>query len=86
MLTHLLNDYEQLRPQISRTLTVNQWAAYLSFSYNEGVGKADNLIGNINSGNDTALAAQWRKYVYAGGVVNQNLVERREKELALWFS
>jgi len=86
MLTHLLNDYEQLRPQITRSLNVNQWAAYLSFSYNEGVGNADNLIGNINSGNDTALAAQWRRYVYAGGVVNQNLVERREKELALWFS
>ena len=86
MLSHLMGDYDILRPQVTRVLNTNQWAAYLSFSYNEGVGSADNLLGNINSHNDTALATQWRKYIYAGGVVNQDLVERREKELALWFS
>jgi len=86
MLTHLLHDYEILKGQITRPLSVAQWAAYLSFSYNEGIGNADNLIDNINSHNDTALKTQWRKYIYAGGVVNQDLVERREKELALWFS
>lgn len=86
MLTHLLSDYNTLRPQVTRALTTNQWAAYLSFSYNEGTGNADNLLPNINAGNNTALAAQWRKYIYAGGAVNQDLVERREKELALWFS
>jgi len=86
MLTHLLSDYNTLKPQVTRPLNVNQWAAYLSFSYNEGTGRADNLLPNINAGNDTALAAQWRKYIYAGGVINQGLVERREKELALWFS
>lgn len=85
-LVHLFNDYDTLRPQVKRPLTVNQWTAYLSFSYNEGVGNADNLLGNINSGNDTALATQWRKYIYAGGMVNQDLVDRREKELLLWFS
>lgn len=86
MLTHLLHDYEILKGQVTRSLSVAQWAAYLSFSYNEGIGNADNLIDNINSHNDTALKTQWRKYIYAGGVVNQDLVERREKELALWFS
>jgi GH24 family phage-related lysozyme (muramidase) len=86
MLVHLMNDYDVLRPQVQRPLSTNQWTAYLSFSYSVGVGNADNLLVNINSGNDTALAAQWRKYIYAGGVVNQNLVQRREKELALWFT
>ncbi len=86
MLTHLLTDYNTLSPQVTRSLGVNQWTGYLSFSYNEGVGRAVNLLANINSYNDTALAAQWRKYIYAGGIVNQDLVERREKELALWFS
>lgn len=86
MLTHLLQDYEILKGQVTRSLNVNQWTAYLSFSYNEGVGNADNLIDNINSHNDTALKTQWRKYIYAGGVVNDDLVERREKELDLWFS
>lgn len=86
MLAHLLGDYDTLKPQVTRSLTTNQWAAYLSFAYNEGVGNADNLLTNINSGDNLALAMQWRKYVYAGGVVNQDLVYRREKELALWFS
>lgn len=86
MLTHLLYDYDLLKAKITRQLSVSQWAAYLSFSYNAGVGNAYNLVPNINSGNDTALAAQWRKYIYAGGVVNDDLVERREKELRLWFS
>jgi GH24 family phage-related lysozyme (muramidase) len=65
---------------------VPQWAALLSFSYNEGIGRAYNLLDNINSGDDNALAAQMRKYIYAGGVVNDNLVERREKEINLWNS
>jgi lysozyme len=86
MLTHLLRDYNTLKPQVKRQLSINQWAAYLSFSYNEGTGNADNLLPNINAGNDTALATQWRKYIYAGGAVSQNLIERREKELVLWFS
>lgn len=86
MLSHLLADYEKLKVRVTRTLNVDQWAAYLSFSYNEGIGRAYNLLANINSGNDAALAAQWRKYIYAGGVVNEDLVDRREKELALWFS
>lgn len=86
MLTHLMRDYDILKPQVTRTLNTNQWAAYLSFSYNEGVGNADNLLKNINSGDNTALATQWRKYIYAGDVVNQDLIDRREKELSLWFS
>lgn len=86
MLSHLMRDYSTLKPKVTRQLRVNQWTAYLSFSYNEGVGRADNLLLNINSGNDTALATQWRKYIYAGGTINQNLIDRREKELELWFS
>lgn len=86
MVSHFLNDYAILKDQVTRQLTINQWTAFLSFSYNEGVGRADNLIDNINSHNDQALATQWRKYNIAGGQVSQVLIDRREKELALWFS
>jgi len=86
MVDHLLNDYADLKNRVTRKLNVNQWAAYLSFSYNEGVGRAYNLLANINSGNDAALEIQWKKYIYAGGVVNQDLVERRDKEWDLWVS
>lgn len=86
MLTYLLNDYSLLSTRITRSLTVSQWVALLSFSYNEGVGGAYNLVPLINSGDDGALATKWRKYIYSGGVVNDDLVERREKELSLWNS
>jgi lysozyme len=80
----LTRDYGYLAPMISRKLTVNQWAALLSFSYNLGPGNADNLVPNINSGNDAALETQWKKYVYAGGKINSVLVDRRNKEWRLW--
>lgn len=86
MVAYLLRDYATLSGKITRDLTVSQWTAYLSFSYNEGIGNALNLVENINSGNDKALETQWNKYIYAGGVINDNLIERRKKEFALWNS
>ena len=86
MVAYLLADYSTLKKRITRTLTVNQWAALLSFSYNLGIGNALNLLANINSGNDQALGVQWNKYIYAGGQVNDDLVDRRAKEWSLWIS
>lgn len=86
MLTHLLADYVKLSARITRVLTVNQWAALLSFSYNLGDGNAYNLVPLINAGDDTALETKWAKYVYAGGVVNPDLVVRRGREWRLWVS
>jgi len=86
MLSHLMVDYEKLLPRISVSLNAYQWAALLSFSYNLGIGSALNLVPVINSGDNDALRTKWAKYVYAGGQVVQDLVERREKELVLWNS
>jgi lysozyme len=86
MLTYLLADYVKLSGRISRILTISQWVALLSFSYNLGVGNAYNLVPLINSGDDNALGVKWMNYVYAGGVVNADLVERRKKEINLWNS
>lgn len=86
MIQHLQKDFSYLFPLVKRQLNPNQWAALLSFSYNLGPGNADNLLPNINSGNDAALFTQWRKYNKAGGVVNENLKQRREKEIALWLT
>lgn len=86
MLSYLLADYATLSNKITRTLTVNQWAALLSFSYNLGIGDALKLVPVINSGDDKALGDKWSKYVYAGGSINQDLVNRRNKELILWNS
>lgn len=86
MLTYLLNDYATLRNKITRSLTVHQWVALLSFSYNLGIGDALKLVPLINAGDDNALGDKWNQYVYAGGAVNDNLVIRRAKEWGLWVS
>lgn len=86
MVAHLMSDYATLKPRVTRSLSVSKWAALLSFSYNLGSGNAFNLVPIINSGDDTALGAKWKQYVYASGSVNSDLVERRQKEWALWNS
>jgi lysozyme len=86
MRDHITTDYTYLRPLVTRPLKPHQWAAYLSFAYNLGDGNADNLIENINSGDDAALEIQWKKYVKAGGRVSDDLVARRAKEWELWVS
>lgn len=82
---HVQADYNYLSRLITVSLNANQWAALLSFSYNEGQGNADNLVANINAEDWDALGVQWKKYVYyhdAAGVahVSQDLVDRRAAE------
>lgn len=86
MQAYFNNDLMELLPLVKVQLKPNQWAAFLSFSYNLGRGNADNLLPNINARDNAALEVQWKKYVLAGGVRNENLVARREKEWQLWIS
>lgn len=86
MVSYFLHDYDLLKPKVKRTLTVSQWVALLDFSYNLGIGNAYDMVPYINAGDDNALQTQWMRYVHAGGVVSQDLVTRRHKELDLWFS
>lgn len=86
---HSQSDFNYLNQLITRPLTGNQWAAYLSFSYQEGTGNADNLAGEINSGDNQALAARWRLYNKvrdANGILQYDAgtAARREKELQIW--
>lgn len=89
MLDHFNADYNTLAPQISRVLAPYQWAALLSFSYNEGSGYADNLIPNINSGSDNDLRNQWMLYNKVRDannnlVYSQTLADRRAREWEIW--
>jgi lysozyme len=85
---HASADYATLQPQITRNLSLDQWAALLSFAYEEGSGNpgAGALVNDINAGNDSVLEQHWKEYVYAGGVVNSDIVTRRNSEWALWIS
>lgn len=84
MIAYLMADYNTLGKKLTRSLSVNQWVALLSFSYNLGIGNGLEIVKYINADNDSVLGTQWNKYVYAGGVVNSNLVARRKKEWSLW--
>lgn len=95
LIDHVQKDYEYLSQLIQTPLTANQWAAYLSFSYNVGQGNADNLIGytnvqdlmgNINARKFTSLEDQWKSYIYVDGQRSDNLVKRRAAEWELWSS
>jgi GH24 family phage-related lysozyme (muramidase) len=83
-INHVMSDYEYLRPLIKVDLDANQWAAFLSFSYNLGRYNADNLIANINAQDWYELQDQWNEYIYAGGQISSYLVQRREKEWSLF--
>lgn len=83
-LATVADNYRQAAPMITRRLNGHQWAAFMSLLYNLGPGRAGTFAPYINSYDDTGLFSKMRAYVYAGGVRNQGLVNRREKEIALW--
>lgn len=86
MVDYLQNAYNILAPQLTVQLTGNQWVALLDFAFNEGIGAAQKLIPDINSGDSSAVIAHLKQYVYAGGSINSGLVTRRDAEAKLWVS
>lgn len=85
-ISYAMSDMDDLLRRITRNLNANQWAAYLLFAYNLGIGNAYNLVAEINAGDDTVLEREWKRYVYSGGEIDQALVNRRMKEWELWNS
>lgn len=79
--SHIFGDFSILMKLVHLPLKPNQWASLLSFSYNEGIGSAIKLIPDMGTDN---FDSHVRQYVYAGGVFNQDLKDRREIELKIW--
>lgn len=67
---------------ITVPLTQAQHDALVSFVYNVGVYafKSGSVPSRINAGNFSDAAATMKRYIYAGGSVNQALVDRRKSE------
>ncbi|KAF8959137.1 lysozyme-like domain-containing protein [Flammula alnicola] len=69
-------------------LNDNQYGALSSWAFNEGCGNAggSTLIARLNAGEDpnTVAAQELPKWVFAGGVVLQGLVNRRAAEVQLF--
>lgn len=69
-------------------LTPNQYAALYDFAYNEGCGafQGSTLLRYINEGDLSDADNQFASWVYAGGQVNQGLVNRRQIEAQLFLT
>lgn len=83
MLAQSLGRYNtQMMRYVKVPLQPHQQAAFLSFTYNVGVGSfsRSTLLKELNKGNYNQACAELRKWVYAGGKKVQGLVNRREDE------
>lgn len=67
-------------------LTQGQFDALVSFTFNLGQGALmrSTLLRLLNSGDYANAAAQFKKWVYAGGTKLPGLVARREEERSLF--
>jgi len=70
-------------------LTQNQFDALVSFVFNIGTGKAgfagSTLLKKLNLGLYEEIPAQMRRWVRDNGRIVEGLINRREKEIALWL-
>jgi lysozyme len=89
LLQEAAQDFEYVKSLVRVKLTDNQLLALSSFAYN--IGKAafadSTLLELLNSGADiSTVAAQFDKWVYSGGVINNGLKSRRKAEKTLFLS
>ena len=79
---------DNVKRLVKVALTQNQFDALVSFEFNVGYGMFANstLLRLLNSGNYTASANQFSRWVYAGDKVLEGLVKRRNAEKELFLS
>lgn len=78
----------EMSKHIKVPLSAEEHAAYLSFTYNVGVGnfKSSTLLKLLNKGQRTEACEQLTRWVFAKGRKLRGLVNRREDEKALCLS
>lgn len=69
-------------------ITDNQFSALVSLTYNIGIGnlRSSTLLKKLNKRDYKGAAAEFDRWVYAGGKVLNGLVERRKKEKQLFLT
>ena len=65
----------------------NQFAALVSFTYNVGAGnlKRSTLLKRVNAGRHNEAAAEFLKWIRAGGRILKGLIRRRASERLLYL-
>lgn len=68
------------------TLTDNQFAALVSFVFNEGptAFAKSTMLKKLNEGGYDLVPEYLKSWIFAGGKIEQGLVKRRAAEAALW--
>jgi len=90
---YLMHDLHQFELAVDAmavdTVTQNQFNALVSFAYNLGSNalKGSTLLKKVNANpNDPTIAAEFAKWVNAGGKKLKGLVRRRAAESELYFT
>lgn len=90
---YLMHDLHQFELAVDAmavdTVTQNQFNALVSFAYNLGSNalKGSTLLKKVNANpNDPTIAAEFAKWVNAGGKKLKGLVRRRAAEAELYFT
>ena len=75
---------DYLQRYLNKSLSGNQWAALLSFTYNCGPAAGKKIVDTINAGSTADVVTRMSKYVYANGQYLAGLAARRKKETDLY--
>lgn len=87
LLDYVKGSYIKITMALNSPLSHNQMTALLDFDYNEGFGSTLKIIKNINNGYTAQQTAdEMNEYVYSGGLLNNDLVKRRQDEARLYLS
>jgi lysozyme len=89
----LADDLDKVEAGVRAILAItpddDELDALVDFAYNEGLHKLNGstLLNKINQGYDSGVvAAEFKKWIYAGGEVLEGLVARRAAEACLYAS
>ena len=72
----------EVKKLVNLPLTQAQFDALVSFQFNLGKLSSSTLLRRLNAGDDTGAAAEFSRWVYAGGQRLRGLVRRRAAERA----
>ena len=86
----LVQDLARFEQTVNETVKVpleqNQFDALVAFALNVGAEafKTSTLLKVLNQGQFAEVPDQLRRWKFSGGQVSKGLINRREKEIALW--
>ena len=76
--------YSVVKAERIEALSVYEYAALLSFTYNLGAKASWTIWKHVNAGRDDLVPAEIMRFTRAGGKVIKGLVRRRADEVKLW--